>query len=88
MSERGPSSILFTVGIGLIIAGAVIYGVLAMLGISFAAGEVSEETGVSLFAMFALPGLIFLGLVLLFIKVVLDRVFNKEDSHYSRTVDK
>lgn len=88
MSERGPSNILFIVGIGLIIAGAVIYGVLALMGVSIVAGEVSQEAGVSLFAMFALPGLIFLGLVLLCIKVVIDRVVNREDSHYSRTVDK
>ena len=33
MSERGPSNILFIVGIGLIIAGAVIYGVLALMAL-------------------------------------------------------
>ena len=88
MSERGSSNVLFVIGIGLIIAGAAIYGVLALLGVSFAVGEVSEEAGVPALVALALPGLVFLGLVLLCIKVVIDRVFNKEDSHYSRTVDK
>ncbi len=88
MSERGGTNILFILGIGLIIAGAAIYGVLMLLGVSFAIGEVSAETDTPVYLVFALPGLIFLGLLLLFIKVVADRLGSKEDDHYSRTVDK
>ncbi|MEQ8559809.1 MAG: hypothetical protein RIB03_15975 [Henriciella sp.] len=88
MSERGSTSFLFVIGIGLIVAGAAIYGVLALMGVSLAVGEASESAGVPIFAVLALPGLVFLGLVLLCIKVVIDRFFSKEDDHYARTVDK
>lgn len=88
MSERGPTSFLFVIGIGLIIAAAAIYGVLTLLGVSFVIGKASAESGMPVFAMFALPGLVFFGLVLLFIKVIADRLGSKEDDHYSRTVDK
>lgn len=88
MSERGPTSFLFVIGIGCIVAAAAIYGVLTLLGISFAIGEATAETGAPVWAILALPGLIFFGMILLFIKVALDRFGNKEDDHYSRTVDK
>lgn len=88
MTERGGTNILFILGIGLIIAGAAVYGLLMLLGVSFAIGEVSAESGTPVYLVFAIPGIIFLGLTLLFIKVVADRLASKEDSHYSRTVDK
>ncbi|RIJ14302.1 hypothetical protein [Henriciella mobilis] len=88
MNERGPTSFLFVIGIGLIVAGAAIYGILTVLGVSFAVGQASAETGMPLYMMFALPGLVFLGLLLLFIKVVADRLGSKEDDHYSKNVDK
>lgn len=88
MSERGSTSFLFVIGIGLIILAAAIYGVLTLLGVSFAVGEASAEVGVPIFAILALPGLVFLGLLLLCIKVIADRLGSKEDDYYSKNVDK
>ena len=88
MSERSPTSFLFVIGIGLIVSAAVIYGLLTLLGVSFAIGQASAETGAPLYLIVVLPGLVFLGLLLLCIKVIADRLGSKEDSHYSRTVDK
>ena len=88
MSERGSTNLLFIIGISLIILGAAVYGILALLGVSFAVCEASAETGTSVYLLFALPGLVFIGLTLLFVKVVADRLGSKEDDHYSRTVEK
>ena len=88
MTERGGTNWLFIAGIAMIIAAAAVYGLLTLFGVSFAIGEASGETGAPLLAILALPGLVFLGLLLLFIKVVADRLGSKEDRHYSRTVDK
>ncbi|MGB3624435.1 MAG: hypothetical protein WA989_01315 [Henriciella sp.] len=88
MTERGSTNILFIIGLGLIILGAGIYSLLTMLGVSFAIGEVSQETGAPVHLVLLIPGIVFLGLLLLFIKVVADRLGSKEDDHYSKTVDK
>ena len=88
MSERGRTNLLFIIGIGLIILAAAIYGILMLLGVSFAVGEASAETGMPVYLVFALPGLVFIGLTLLFVKVVADRLGSKEDDYYSKTVEK
>ena len=88
MNERGSTNLLFIIGIGLIILAAALYGVLTLLGVSFAVGEAAAETGTPVYVIFALPGLVFLGLTLLFVKVIADRLGSKEDDHYSRTVEK
>ncbi|MEQ9316536.1 MAG: hypothetical protein RLN72_11845 [Henriciella sp.] len=88
MTERGGTNILFIIGLGLVILGAGIYALLTVLGVGFAVGEVSQETGVPVHLVLLIPGIVVVGLLLLFIKVVADRLGNKEDDHYSRTVDK
>ena len=48
MSERGPTSFLFVIGIGLIVAAAAIYGLLTLLGVSFVIGKASAEGGMEI----------------------------------------
>lgn len=87
MSERNTQG-WFAVGIGLIIAGGAIYGLLTILGIGLAIGEASSQTGAPLLAILAIPGLMLLGFLILVAKVIVDRLGNAEDDHYSKTVDK
>ena len=88
MTERGGTNLLFIIGLGLIILAVAVYALAAIAGISFAIGEATEETGAPIFLILLVPGLALLGFILLFIKVVADRLGSKEDNHYSRTVDK
>ncbi|GGB57653.1 MULTISPECIES: hypothetical protein [Henriciella] len=88
MNERGGTNLLFVAGIGLVILGAAIYGLFVLLGIGFAVGEASQETGTPVYLILLVPGIVVLGLLLLFIKVVADRLASKEDDHYSKTVEK
>jgi hypothetical protein len=87
MSERNTQG-WFAVGIGLIIGGGAIYGLLMILGIGFAIGEASNQTGAPIWAVLAIPGLMALGFLILLAKVIVDRLGNAEDDHYSKTVDK
>ena len=87
MSERNTQG-WFAVGIGLIIGGGAIYGLLMILGIGFAIGEASNQTGAPSLAVLAIPGLMALGFLILLAKVIVDRLGNAEDDHYSKTVDK
>ena len=88
MTERGGTNLLFIIGLGLIITAVAVYAIATLLGVSFVIGEASQESGVPVYVILFIPGLAFLGFLLLFIKVVADRLGNKEDDHYSRTVDK
>lgn len=88
MTERGGTNLLFIIGIGLIILAAAVYGLLTLLGISFAVGEASQEAGVPVFLILLIPGMVLVGFLLMVIKVVADRLGSKEDDYYSKTVDK
>lgn len=88
MSETGSTRGWFAVGIGLIVLGGAIYGLLILTGIGFAVGTASAETGLPIWAVLIVPGMIALGFLVLLIKVVVDRLHNDEDDHYSKTVDK
>lgn len=88
MAENNPTRGWFAVGIGLIIFGGAIYAVLMMTGIGFAIYTASAETGAPFWAVLAIPGLVALGFLVLLAKVVVDRLNNAEDDHYSKTVDK
>lgn len=88
MSESGKTNGWFTIGIGLIIFGAAIYGTLMLLGIGFAINQASDEVGAPLWGVLLIPGLVGLGFLVLLAKVIVDRMGNAEDDHYSKTVDK
>ena len=88
MSERGQTKGWFAAGLGLIILGGAIYGLAILFGIGFAVTEASRETGVPFWLIIAVPGLIALGFLILLLKVIIDRLGNAEDDHYSKTVDK
>lgn len=88
MQEAGKTKGWFAVGIGLIIAGGAVYGLLMLLGIGFAINQASNEAGAPFWAILVIPGLVALGFLVLLAKVIVDRLNNAEDDHYSRTVDK
>ncbi len=88
MQETGKTRGWFTVGIALIVAGVVIYGLLILLGVSFAIREASAEAGAPIWLVLLIPGLVALGFLVLLAKVIVDRLNNAEDDHYSKTVDK
>ena len=88
MQESGKTQGWFAVGIGLIIAGGAIYGLLMLLGIGFAINQASAQAGAPIWAVLLIPGLVALGFVVLLAKVIVDRLNNAEDDHYSKTVDK
>ena len=88
MQETGRTKGWFAIGIGMIIGGAAIYGLLMLLGIGFALNQASQEAGAPIWAVLLIPGLVGLGFLVLLAKVIVDRLSNAEDDHYSRTVDK
>ncbi|MCR9079774.1 MAG: hypothetical protein NXH78_11820 [Hyphomonadaceae bacterium] len=88
MQEIGKTKGWFAVGIGLIVAGGAIYGLLILLGIGFAINQASAEAGAPIWAVLLIPGLVALGFLVLLAKVIVDRLNNAEDDHYSKTVDK
>lgn len=88
MQETGKTKGWFAVGIGLIVAGGAIYGLLILLGIGFAIDQASAEAGAPIWAVLLIPGLVALGFLVLLAKVIVDRLNNAEDDHYSKTVDK
>lgn len=92
MSKKSVTRGWFAVGIGLIIAGGAVYGLFMILAGGYAIGTVvgsaSAEAGVSLLAVLAVPGSIVLGFLVLLAKVVVDRLNNAEDDHYSKNVHK
>lgn len=88
MQETGKTKGWFAIGVGLIIAGGAIYGLLMLLGIGFAIHQASAEAGAPIFVVLLIPGLVALGFLVLLAKVIVDRLNNAEDDHYSKTVDK
>lgn len=88
MQETGRTKGWFAIGIGLIIVGAAIYGLLMLLGIGFALNQASQEAGAPILLVLLIPGLVGLGFLVLLAKVIVDRLSNTEDDHYSKTVDK
>ena len=88
MQETGKTKGWFTVGIGLIVAGGAVYGLLILLGIGFAINQASADVGSPVWAVLLIPGLVVLGFLVLLAKVIVDRLNNAEDAHYSKTVDK
>jgi len=88
MTKKTGTNGLFVVGIGLIILAGAMYGILTLLGVSFAIAQVSAEAGASLWLILALPAIATIGFLMLVAKVVLDRLNSKEDDYYSRNIDK
>lgn len=88
MSEGGSTKGWFSVGIGLILAGAAIYGLLMLLGVSFAIGAATAEVGAPFWAVLLIPGLVVIGFLVLILKVIVDRLNSPEDDYYSKNIDK
>lgn len=88
MQETGRTKGWFAIGIGLIIGGGAIYGLLMLFGIGFALNQASQDAGAPILLVLLIPGLVGLGFLVLLAKVIVDRLSNPEDDHYSRTVDK
>ena len=76
------------IGLGLIFAAAGLYGLLILLGVSFAIGEAASEVGAPVWAILFLPLLAGIGVLVLIAKVIVDRLTSEEDNHYSKTVDR
>ena len=88
MQETGKTKGWFTVGITLIILGGAVYGLLALFGIQIVLSEMNAASGQALWPILLIPGLVGLGFLVLLAKVIVDRMNNAEDDHYSKTVDK
>ncbi len=88
MQETGKTKGWFTVGITLIILGGAVYGLLALFGIQIVLSEMNAASGQALWPILLIPGLVGLGFLVLLAKVIIDRLNNAEDDHYSKTVDK
>lgn len=88
MQETGKTKGWFALGIGMIVVGGAIYGLLILFGIGFALNQASAEANAPVWAVLLIPGLVGLGFLVLLAKVIVDRINNAEDDHYSKTVDK
>jgi len=88
VSEHGNTKGWFAAGLGLIIVGGAIYGLLILFGVGFAINQAGAETNAPVWAIFIIPGLMGLGFIILLAKVIVDRLGNAEDDHYSKTVEK
>ncbi|MEO1554582.1 MAG: hypothetical protein AAFR82_11690 [Pseudomonadota bacterium] len=88
MQEIGSTKGWFATGLGLIIVGGAIYGVLILLGIGFAINQASLQAGAPIWPVLLIPGLVGAGFLVLLAKVIVDRMNNAEDDHYSKTIDK
>lgn len=88
MQETGKTKGWFALGIGMIVVGGAIYGLLILFGIGFALNQASAESNAPVWAVLLIPGLVGLGFLVLLAKVIVDRINNAEDDHYSKTVDK
>ncbi|MHA7857909.1 MAG: hypothetical protein ACX94D_07470 [Henriciella sp.] len=88
MQETGTTKGWFTIGITLIVLGGAVYALGTLFGV-FALIQQSEAiVGASFWAFLLIPGLVGLGFLVLLAKVIVDRLNNAEDDHYSKTVDK
>lgn len=88
MQESGTTKGWFAVGMAFIILGAMIYGLLMVFGVGFALNQASQEAGAPFWPILLIPGLVGIGFLVLLAKVIVDRLNNAEDDHYSKTVDK
>jgi len=88
LSNTSKTQGWFAVGMGLIILGGAIYGLLMLFGVGFALRAASAEIEGPLWAVLLIPGLMAFGFLILLAKVVVDRLNNAEDDHYSKNVDK
>ena len=78
----------FALGMSLIILGGAVYGLAFLFGIGIAIHQASAEAGAPIWLVLLIPGLVGLGFLVLLAKVIVDRLGNAEDDHYSKTVDK
>ncbi len=88
MQETGTTKGWFAIGIGLIILGGAVYALGTIFGVFVILQESSETVGTPLWPVLLIPGLVGLGFLVLLAKVIVDRLNNAEDDHYSKTVDK
>lgn len=88
MQETGTTKGWFTFGIALIVLGGAIYALGTVFGLFVLFQQSEELVGASFWAVLLIPGLVGLGFLVLLAKVVVDRLNNAEDDHYSKTVDK
>ncbi|MEL6857862.1 MAG: hypothetical protein AAFO74_05715 [Pseudomonadota bacterium] len=88
MQETGKTKGWFTVGMTLIVLGGGIYGLLTLFGVQILMAEMNAASGQAVWPILLIPGLVCLGFLVLLAKVIVDRLNNAEDDHYSKTVDK
>mgnify|MGYP001799394772 FL=1 len=88
MQETGRTKGWFTVGIALIVLGGGIYALGTVFGLFVLIQQSEDVVGAPFWAFLLIPGLVGLGFLVLLAKVIVDRLNNAEDDHYSKTVDK
>lgn len=88
MSETSRTKGWFTLGLTLIIIGGGFYALGTVFGVFVLVQQSEAAVGTPFWAVLMIPGLVGLGFLVLLAKVIVDRLNNAEDDHYSRTVDK
>ena len=88
MQETGRTKGWFTLGITLIVIGGAVYALGTVFGVFVLLQQSEDIAGTPFWAVLLIPGLVGLGFLVLLAKVIVDRLNNAEDDHYSKTVDK
>lgn len=87
-TETSENNTLLVVGrtlVGLPVAGVIIFGLIGFIALFAAAFSVKRAVFMT---VLLLPALGSIGMAILFLKVVLDRIRNKEDDYYSKNVER
>jgi uncharacterized membrane protein len=88
VQETGNTRGWFTIGLTMIIVGGGIYGLAVLFGVQTLVLQMQSEAGGAIWLALLIPGLVGLGFLVLLAKVIVDRLNNAEDDHYSKNVDK
>ena len=88
MQETGTTKGWFTFGIALIVIGGGLYAIGTVLGVFVLMQQGEAVAGTPIWLVLLIPGLVGVGFLVLLAKVIVDRLNNAEDDHYSKTVDK
>ena len=76
------------IGFAFLIGAAAFYGLALLLGTGAVLTLAFLELGAAAILAFLVPGMMAIGFLILCAKVIIDRLSNEEDDHYSKTVER